>query len=559
VDVLSKTIARHVLAVPDTALNATVLGAVGLLPFAAICARDRARFCRKMLRSRLAAPIAREVFLISNQAAQGLAPAIWCGYTDARLQNPRCRKPTPEDLYYIVTAHMCAAWREHDLPSMIPEVTGQPCPDPHSYARALAQQLWQQELLEKHIWKGQGMQYSADAAIEALTRQAAAEVAAGRPFAPGSATYAAMVHSYFAGAPTVEGWQLPHTALSMVGPGCSGNILILPQRKTSQLQMSAMMAGRLGRMGLSIPPFRPVDGPHVPGDPLVEADRVSAMFANFHQRVPCRRCGGMPEDTFHALTACSHPRVMAARAEAIARLPYALALMAEAAMTTVPMPLPEEAAQPQGAGQGAAQPQPAPEQPDPVPALKRLSALLHSSIQAGGWAQPLPAPHAYLLFMLLIAQPWPAYMAEAMAAEEHPAASSLLTCLAHIFDNIYAMPYRTRPLAYAWVQWAGTACYNIAVAWGDPATKVQAVAVPARAPRPRKLPRLMRPQPMPTATSASPTAAAPPKPRQAILPVLWAESRPARSSPPMELQPAEDVEDTVLLPEQPAPTNLFGL
>jgi hypothetical protein len=555
VDGMSKRIARHVLAMPDFALNATVLGAAGLLPFAAICARDRVRFCRKMLQGPLASPIAREVFLISNEVALGMAPEVWPGYGAGALARPRF-KPTAEDLYYYNTAHMCATWEaSYGMPSLIPAGTGQhSSPDPQAYARALSQKLWQREWLAGHIWKDQGVQYSATAVSEELVRRAILEADIGRPLAPDSASCAAMAHNYFHSALTAEDWQLPHTLLSMVGPGCSGNILVLPQLKTSRLQMAAMMAGRLGRMGLAIPPFRPVDA--LPEDPLAVADPARVNYAAFHHRAVCRRCGGEPEDAFHALVECQHPRVVAARAAAIAALPKALLSMAEAAMVAAQAPPAGEARQ----QPGAAQPMPAQRQPEerptPVRLLRRLAALLQQSIDSGDWAEPLPIPHAYLLYMLLIAQPWPAFMAKVMAADEHQTPSLLLLSLSHIFDNIYAIPYRTRPLASAWVKWAGTASYSIAVAWGDPTTATHAKAQPAPLPRARRLPTALRtPHLFAPPAPSSTTIAGSSQLRQAHLPEFGFE---LRRSAHILLSPDED-EEAVLLPPQPPPTDLFGL
>ena len=39
-----------------------------------------------------------------------------------------------------------------------------------------------------------------------------------------------------------------------------------------------------------------------------------------------------------------------------------------------------------------------------------------------------------------------------MATNEQPVTSFTLSMLAHIFDTTYAIPYRTRPLAEAWVR-----------------------------------------------------------------------------------------------------------
>ena len=64
--------------------------------------------------------------------------------------------------------------------------------------------------------------------------------------------------------------------------------------------------------------------------------------------------------------------------------------------------------------------------------LSRLSTLLRASIESGDWAEPLPVPHTFLLYMLLTAQPWPQPLAAAAAVREHPAVSHTLTGLAYI-------------------------------------------------------------------------------------------------------------------------------
>ena len=545
VDTLAKSAAKHALALPDYALNATVMGAAGLLPFAAICARDRARFCAKLLHGELASPMARQLFQLSNEVALGQAPRVWAGYTQAQLAAPQRQPRSAGDLYYLNTARMCATWQtDYDMPPMIPTDAAEHSPNAQTYARTLAQKLWLRCWLD-HIWRGRDMRYSAAAAAEELVLWATAESAAGRPLAPDSASYAAMTHCYFLSQCMVRQCSLPHTPLSVIGPGCSGNILVLPRHKTPRLQMAAMAAARLGRMGLSIPPFRPVDGTDLtPAGPQAAPQATRALFASFHERVPCRRCGAAPEDTFHVLTECQHPAVLAARATATAELPQALRAMATAAERAATTRQPAAAPQLHGDAQDVP---PAPVQATITHHLNHLSALLQASITSGDWAEPLPAPHKYLLFMLLIAQPWPAPVATAMATNEQPVTSFTLSMLAHIFDTTYAIPYRTRPLAEAWVRWAGPACYGIAVAWGNPAASAQTQAAPQPAPRSRRLPAALRnPRPRHATTPARARAAA------------AAPSRPARL-PPGTLPPEEDWDDTVLLPPQLPPTDLLGM
>ena len=184
----------------------------------------------------------------------------------------------------------------------------------------------------------------------------------------------------------------------------------------------------------------------------------------------------------------------------------ALSTMAAAAVSAPPLPPPITQAGPVTAPPGAHQrrvraaAQQGPEE-SPAALLHTLSESLQASIESGGWPEPLPAPHKYLLFMLLIAQPWPEAIATAMAATEHPATSHLLTSLAHIFANIYAIPYLVRSLAAAWVEWAGLSCYSIAAAWGDPHSTAPVTAPRTRAPRPRKLPAQKRAQ-RPASSSA---------------------------------------------------------
>lgn len=195
-------------------------------------------------------------------------------------------------------------------------------------------------------------------------------------------------------------------------------------------QRKAIAALRLGKRALYTQPLAP---PHRWRRVLAAAGDGDTWERRVNTYSDCARCGAAAECPFHVLTECTYPPAVAARDEMLREVP---ALVARLVLLAVRAAAGGHAAP---AGAGAA-----------------------SAAQARGLAARTDwqsAEGRFVLFRLLAVAPWDA------AAAPNPAEAPLASTLGGYFDATLVKPHRIRPLANAWVSWAGRWVERVTGAW----------------------------------------------------------------------------------------------
>ena len=294
------------------------------------------------------------------------------------------------------------------------------------------------------------------------------------------------------------------TALSIIGPNCSGSIIALANVTLPPERLSAVTRMWLGRPGLYQHPHAPpgrdiratLERRGILPQARTEAQRQTrnAAFRQWRSDVSgmaqCLRCQApMPdfEDPYHVLTRCQHAPVQAAQQAAARELPGLLALIithCEAAMEQRHA----TASGPRGGDNAAAPPNNrlSVEQARALEEAKRLTRMLAgtTSITTVGQAIHLSETQRdtiirnttagrFLLFHALLAATWPASKARRLPLPKGKGptqagerlARSVCIAMGDVFNVTVAKPNFLRNMASRWLLFASKHCRAIGGAW----------------------------------------------------------------------------------------------
>ena len=238
--------------------------------------------------------------------------------------------------------------------------------------------------------------------------------------------------------PTTVGIVKTSTPLSIRGPGCSGAIIALVTRQIAPQHLHALGMLRQGRSAMYHYPLA------AKGRLLTDAARdgdanktasLKRWAHSAHHMASCGLCGSEAEDPFHVITECAHADVSAVRESICAALPAKIQNICVRAMEAC-----------NSSGSSARERQ------------GRIDLLGAVEQQLAGvdWAS---SEGRFILFRFLAVLTWPA----SAAASDHPAVAAL----GSLFDAAVAKTHRLRPMANAWVTFAGAAVMRLFGAWNS--------------------------------------------------------------------------------------------
>jgi len=185
--------------------------------------------------------------------------------------------------------------------------------------------------------------------------------------------------------------------------------------------------------------------------PVESAALVAWRRASNDREATCTLCGGGPEDPLHVLSECTHPAVAAVRSCVISPLALArkIVWICEVALAASSTPG-------QSPGQQAASKAAAAQLVSELVAVFGVTSdgTLVEGAPPPDWAS---AEMRTVLFRFLAVLPFPA----SAAAPGH----GVVRLLGTVFDRVTAKAHKLRPVANAWVGFAGAAVSSIFHAW----------------------------------------------------------------------------------------------
>ena len=292
-----------------------------------------------------------------------------------------------------------------------------------------------------HVW-GRSVAYVRVAAAlhKKYPPPAAPLTAADRPAHTGPLAYFSSLHFGLTAPAAALGTSHGHTALSCIGPGCSGSLLAI----ADEGRYPSVASATLGPGTLQRPPFVDKLRSQAAGDePLPAEDVGEALDAHEAGRaapaaapwaaydVPCELCGGAKRDLYHAALECPAQELRSAQAALADDVPAMCASLLG-------------------------------DLRDAMLRARRPPPLLPAAeAEAAAAAAPAPssdAERSFLTYRLLVTAPWPAAPARAAA---YPLASAIGATL----DAVSLPPMFVRPFARRWLAWSERHLTALGEAW----------------------------------------------------------------------------------------------
>jgi hypothetical protein len=418
-DAMALTAARRILGLPDNCSTALVWTLSGLMPSAAITAQARWALNCKTRRACVAnTPAAAIMTGLRNEAAAARADP-----RGAKQRRPRAN------------ADRTASWLATEDKAR------------EGYATLLGLPVLQLPGAVTHVARGiaQSSKVLGRAVAFALVRDMLppADSSSATPRSDGSAKHAAAL---LAGGPTATqlGTRANSTAMSALGPGCSGSTLA----SADSGRFPFVTKANLGNEALAYPPF--ADGPT-----KIAKAAPPGEYSKRFKRQTCPLCGAAQASIHHAAMGCKHDSLRDAQHALLEELPAVVSQIWDGCIRA-----------------GA-----------PLPALTAAETGALGNLRGG--VLPPAAERDFLAYHLLIAWPWTHSQA---ASKGFPAAAAL----GAIFDTTNVDRCRTRRMAATWLEWAERTLADVGLAWNT-AGKEAAQAAAAAA----QVDRVRLPEPVP--------------------------------------------------------------